>query len=283
MIYIAMLLNSLYSCIISQKDKQSLFTACILAFLWTVKDISTFHIFHIQLYYMLYFLDLSYWIYRKGLVRTRLVGLTGAGFNHAHTTRKASAPCVEAKLDKYIKAAKALILEEQNKIWQPRCFFPIKRTWCLWFSQIQILQNGKYNLIFFNGHRNKEYRVRVTDPLLEKSSSAFLSSQSYRQAGKQNECASKPTLIQGNPIEYLVPEGCPPSCPLPCVSLPASISASTSVTVPPDSTVLQLSDGDTEGLRGHTGLHARGHATASTIMPPDLLIRLLKELLLEHH
>ena len=39
----------------------------------------------------------------KGLERPRLIGLAGAGFNHAWTTTKASAPCVEAIRDDYIK------------------------------------------------------------------------------------------------------------------------------------------------------------------------------------
>ena len=33
----------------------------------------------------------------KGLERPHLIGLAGAGFNHAWTTTKASAPCVEAR------------------------------------------------------------------------------------------------------------------------------------------------------------------------------------------
>ena len=39
----------------------------------------------------------------KGLERPCLIGLPGAGFNHAWTTTKASAPCVEAGQDDYIK------------------------------------------------------------------------------------------------------------------------------------------------------------------------------------
>ena len=33
----------------------------------------------------------------KGLERPRLIGSTGAGFYHAWTTTKASAPCMEAR------------------------------------------------------------------------------------------------------------------------------------------------------------------------------------------
>ena len=53
----------------------------------------------------------------KGLEKQRLIGLRGAGFNCALTTTKASAPCVEARQDEYIKGicspgANALILVE---------------------------------------------------------------------------------------------------------------------------------------------------------------------------
>ena len=39
----------------------------------------------------------------KGLERPRLIGLAGAGFKHAWIPTKASASCVEARQDDYIK------------------------------------------------------------------------------------------------------------------------------------------------------------------------------------
>ena len=48
-------------------------------------------------------LSLSLHTAGKGLERQPLIGLAGAAFNHAWTSTKASAPCMEARQEDYIK------------------------------------------------------------------------------------------------------------------------------------------------------------------------------------
>ena len=80
----------------------------------------------------------------------------GAQFNDAWTITKASAPCVEARWDDYIKGTcspetsfilqldrSALLLHSHQKDRSSLIF--------------KLLQSWKYYLIFFNGHRNQEY------------------------------------------------------------------------------------------------------------------------------
>ena len=98
----------------------------------------------------------------KGLERPHLIGLAGAGFNHALTTTKASAPCVvKARQDDNIKGKcspgslganpgrtqldrAALLLHSHQKDMSPLI--------------CKMLQSGKYYFTFFNRHRNKAYQ-----------------------------------------------------------------------------------------------------------------------------
>ena len=93
----------------------------------------------------------------KGLERPSLIGLTGAGLNHAWTTTKASAPCVKARQDNYIKG----ICSPWSKGLYPGKTQSDSLDLLLHSHQkdmssfiFQMLQGGKYYLIFFIGHRN---------------------------------------------------------------------------------------------------------------------------------
>ena len=96
----------------------------------------------------------------QGLERQRLIVLTGAGFNHALSTRKASACCVEARRDDFIKgicSQGSLVTNHGRLQLNSAALMLHSYQMEMSYSTLQILQSGKCYLIFFNEHRKKVY------------------------------------------------------------------------------------------------------------------------------
>ena len=94
----------------------------------------------------------------KGLERPHLIGLAGPGFNHAWTIPKASAHCVEAQQDDYIKGicCPGTLDVSPGRTQLDRAAFFCHQNYMMSLI-FEMLQCCKYYLIIFHGYRNKEY------------------------------------------------------------------------------------------------------------------------------